>query len=318
MVKLGIVGLGVMGSRFYMLSKKINVDVVALCDVDESKLQIFKNHGIKLYRDCKTMASEGGFDGVIIAVPPAYHTECAVEFLRKGYYVFLEKPMAQDLDSARKIFEVARGKRKLFVGYCLRFNNLYKKIKSIIDSEVVGKPRFLWHIALGRFPQRLWITSRSISGGILNEHGSHVIYVFYWYAGAIKKVYAYMLYDNEEVEKMFVVILEHRSNVTSMFSLSWFGGHNWRKWGVDGENGRIVVEGYVSGEYIVSKFDGTIVEREVVSDDPMHMYEEELKHFIDVIERNDKFLVDEEEAYEIQKIIDAAYRSVEEGKAVYL
>uniref|UniRef100_A0A7C4D475 Gfo/Idh/MocA family oxidoreductase n=1 Tax=Ignisphaera aggregans TaxID=334771 RepID=A0A7C4D475_9CREN len=317
MVKLGIVGLGVMGTRFYNLLRKMNVEVVAVCDIDETKLKAFKSEGIKVYRDYRAMAEEGGFDGVIIAVPPLYHAEHAIEFLSKGYYVFLEKPMANDIEGAKRILDIAKGKNRLFVGYCLKFNKLYQKVKNVIDN-VLGEPKFMWHIALGRFPQRSWIYSKSISGGVLIEHGSHVVHVFYWYGGSVKKVYANMTYNSNDVEKAFTIILEHFSGTLSTFTLSWFGGHNWRKWGIDGEKGRIVVEGYLEGEFSVSSPDGTMIMREVVSMDPIHMYEEELKHFIDAIERGDRFLVDEEEAFVVQKIIDAAYRSSQEGKAVYL
>lgn len=317
MVKLSIAGLGVMGTRFYNLANEMGIDVVAVCDIDENKIDVFKSRVAKVYKDYRDMADEGGFDGVIIAVPPRYHVEQAIEFLKRGYYVLLEKPMAHDLEGARKIFEVAKGRNRLFVGYCLRFNKLYKEIKSILD-EKIGNPRFLWHIALGRFPQRSWIENKSISGGILNEHGSHVIYVFYWYAGDVKKIYANMVYDDREIEKQFTVILEHRSGVTSVFSLSWFGGHLWRKWGIDCERGRVVVEGYLEGEYVVSSRNGTILERKTISEDSVNMYREELRHFIDVMERNDRFLVNEEDAFTISRIIDAAYRSAKEGKEIYL
>lgn len=317
MVRLAIVGLGTMGTRLYGLLKDMGVKIEAVCDIDEHRLETFKSQVPRVYRDYRVLAEEGGFDGVVIAVPPRYHVEQAVEFLKRDYYVFLEKPLAHNLDGAKRIYEEARGRGRLFVGYCLRFNKMYQKVKNIVDN-VIGPPRFLWHIALGRIPPKSWITDGSISGGVLNEHGSHVIYVFYWYAGPVKRVYANMKYNGLDIERQFTVILEHSSGATSVFTLSWVGGHLWRKWGLDGERGRVVVEDYLRGEYSVSSPDGVVLEHGRVDEDPMDMYREELKHFVEVIERGGRFLVNEEDAFVVSKIVDAAYRSAKEGREVYI
>jgi predicted dehydrogenase len=55
------------------------------------------------YRDL-----EGLVDGVIIATPPALHHAMAKWFLQRGIHVLCEKPLAESLDQARELVDMAR------------------------------------------------------------------------------------------------------------------------------------------------------------------------------------------------------------------
>ena len=309
-VNLAIIGVGGMGGRHFKYAQEAGARIVAVADVDESRLKPYAGQGIKTYVDYLKMLDEGGFDGVIIATPPNVHAEQAVYALKRGYYVFLEKPMADNLEHARLIYDEAKGSGRLMVGFTLRFHKLYTMVKDLLDSRL-GRPIAMWHIALGKIPPTGWLRVKAVSGGILNEHGVHVLYYYYWYAGRVIDVYAEAstYAKGIDVEDNVLVVMRHEKGATSTFLLSWIGGHGWRRWGVDAEGGRITVEGYVNGEYVVSDLNGNEVARGVFNEPIDHAYVNELRHFIQCIENHERPIVNEEDGFYIQQIVEAAYRS---------
>jgi predicted dehydrogenase len=310
MVSVGLIGVGGMGSTHFKILKDLGIKVTAISDVDESRLAEYSKMGIKTFKDYTKMLDEGGFDGVIIATPPNLHAEQAVYALRRGYYVFLEKPMASDLEGARRIYDEARGKGRLMIGFTLRFHKLYIMVKDLLDSRL-GKPVVMWHIALGTMPKTGWLRDKGVSGGILNEHGVHVLYQYYWYAGRVREVYAdaVTITSGITVEDNVTVFMKHENGATSIFHLSWSGGHNWRRWGLTAERGRVTVDGYVDGDYVVSDLNGNVIEKGNFSEPIMHAYVDEVRHFINCIENNERPIINEEDGYHVQQIVDAAYRS---------
>lgn len=311
-VRLGIIGIGGIGKVHYENAKKLeNVEIKSICDIDKEKLKDYSRYNT--FTDYKQMLDEGGFDGVIISTPVKYHTEQAIYALKKGYYVFLEKPLSTTLEDAKKIAKMANG--KLMVGFTLRFVEIYQKMKDILD-EKLGKPILMWHIGLGTFPSAPWLKDPEVSGGILNEHGVHVLYQYVWYAGLPKKVYAKFLYSlGYKVEDSYIVEIEHESGTESLFMLSWRGGHTWRKWGVDAEKGRVVVEGYTKGQYTITSIDGKVIESGI-SDGVKDPYMEEIKEFINSIINHRSPIVNEKDGLIVQTIVEASKKSVSLNKPV--
>ncbi|WFO75142.1 Gfo/Idh/MocA family oxidoreductase [Desulfurococcaceae archaeon MEX13E-LK6-19] len=318
--RFGIIGVGQMGSiHLDLLKERNDVVVEAVCDIDEERLREAEKKGVKrLYKDYQAMIDEGGFDAVIIATPPKHHVEQAIYAYKKGLYVLLEKPVATSLDDALKLYNVTGDTTKIMVAFSLRYHPFYEKIKKIMD-EKLGKPLLLWHIALGRIPPMKWVTDRNISGGMLNENGVHIIYLYYWWAGVPKSVTARMwtLTKGISIEDNIIVEMEH-SLARSSFIQSWSGGHRWRKWGVVTEKGRITCEGYLSGNYTISLSQDKIVEESSITIDPLDMYRKQLDHFIDCIVNGIRPVTSIVDGVKVQEIIEAAYKSAKENTSIRL
>ncbi len=321
-VRLALVGLGSMGEIHYRLLLERLSDVaelVAVCDVDESRLAEPSKRGIRVYRDYHALLSEGGFDGIIIATPPHLHREQSIEALKQGLYVLLEKPMATNLRDALEIYNAAKGKNRLMIAFSLRFHELYQKVKKYLESEL-GNVVTQWHIALGKVPPTPWIGKRELSGGMLCENGVHVVYYQMWYAGEVVEVYASSrtLTPGLEIEDNISLTMKHRSGAVSMFIQSWSGGHRWRKWGLVAEKGRVTVEGYLNGDYTVSRSDGTTIESGNFGKPFEEMYINQLRHFIECIANGWRPIVNEENGMAVQQVVEAAYISSREGRPVKL
>ncbi len=319
-IRFGIIGVGQMGSiHLSLLKERGDVVVEAVCDIDDARLEETKKKGVeKLYRDYKEMIDKEGLDAVIVSTPPKYHVEQAVYAYKKGLYVLLEKPVATSLGEARKLYSATGDTNKVLVAFSLRYHGFYEKIKNVLD-EKLGNPILLWHIALGRIPPMEWVTDKEFSGGMLNENGVHIIYLYYWWAGEPVEVSARMwtLTKRITIEDNIVVEMKHQS-ASSSFVQSWSGGHRWRKWGIVAENGRITCEGYLAGEYTISTIDGKTIEQSSIDIDVLDMYRKQLAHFIDCIRNGWRPLTNIRDGLKVQEIVEAAYLSAREGRSIKL
>ncbi len=316
--KIGLIGVGAMGSyllEILMTRLKDEVEVVAACDEDKDKLKKAEELGVgRLYSDYLELLDKEELDGVIIATPPWLHKEQAIESLKRGLYVLLEKPMATNLNDALEISRHASN--RLMVAFSLRFHNLYRKVKNYLNSDL-GSVVTQWHIALGKVPSTKWIGDIKLSGGMVNENSIHVLYVFYWYAGRVKEVYAstWRLTPNITIEDNAAVMLKHDGGAVSTLIQSWTTSHRWRKWGVQAKEGTVTCEGYLTGEYRISR-QGNMLEEGVFDEPIENIYINELRSFLNSIINNEKPEVNEEDGIHIHKVIDSIYRSSREGKPI--
>ncbi len=122
-IRTAVIGAGHMGRHHVRIySETDGVELVAVCDTDEKRA---KEIAGKFGAPVVTRSSEllGKVDAVTIAVPTVYHAEVAQPFLDAGVATLIEKPIAPDRDTARRIVEWAqRGKAVLSVGHSERFN----------------------------------------------------------------------------------------------------------------------------------------------------------------------------------------------------
>ncbi len=87
-------------------------NIVALCDVDwnRAKHSFDEYPEAKRYRDYRVMLKEMGdeIDAVMIATPDHTHACIAMEAMRRGKHVFVQKPLTRTLHEARVLTEAAR------------------------------------------------------------------------------------------------------------------------------------------------------------------------------------------------------------------
>ena len=77
----------------------------------------------------------------VCATPETTHFPMARDFLRAGKHVFLEKPIALELEEADELISIARaGELKFTIGYSQRFNPKYAYVKKCISDGTIGKP----------------------------------------------------------------------------------------------------------------------------------------------------------------------------------
>jgi predicted dehydrogenase len=111
-VRLGLIGCGPQGTGdLSRCLKDPKAQAVALCDVDESRLdQAVKRIGGKLdtYKDFRHVLDRKDIDAVIVATPDHWHAIPALQALRSGKDVYLEKPVGHTIREGQLLVEAAR------------------------------------------------------------------------------------------------------------------------------------------------------------------------------------------------------------------
>ncbi|HDS85680.1 MAG TPA: Gfo/Idh/MocA family oxidoreductase [Phycisphaerales bacterium] len=110
--KLNIAGVGVGGMGKNNLEQMQSENIVALCDVDWDYAKgVFEKYpNAKRYKDYRKMLDEMGnqIDAVVIATPDHTHAVVAMECMRRGKHVYVQKPLTKTVYEARKLTEAAR------------------------------------------------------------------------------------------------------------------------------------------------------------------------------------------------------------------
>lgn len=142
-LRIGVIGLGWFGEIHCETIVGIpNLELAALCTRRPDRLaEQAKKFGVKkTYRDYRDMLADKDIDAVSIVTMWDQHTEPAVEALRAGKHVFLEKPMASTVADCNTIIAASKkAKGILQIGHICRFNPRYRMAKQAIDDGRIGK-----------------------------------------------------------------------------------------------------------------------------------------------------------------------------------
>lgn len=200
MKKVAIIGLGQMGRNHYRVIQSIEgLEIVALCDV-------VQNHEYEepFYDSVDELLEKVDFDAAIIVVPTFLHKEIALKCLEKGKDLFIEKPVASDIQEAKEILQKADEKSaKVCVGYIERFNPVVTALKNELqDKEIYS----IDITRVGPFPPRI------ADVGVLTDLSVHDIDLIRFISG-------------EEIRKSAIftsqkLINNHEDNAILSFKLS--------------------------------------------------------------------------------------------------
>ena len=198
--RLGIVGHGMWPSTYLIPGARQlrDVDVVAVCGRDSARAAAFAAaHGIPhSYDSIERMLAVEDLDGVIIATPPCQHEDAvrAVSGFRAA--VLCEKPLALDVESARRIRDLLLD-RPALTGFTLRWQRLFHQLRETIGSGAVGAVR---HVRIrylqssAATPARGWdwhFDAADEPLGVVSDLGPHAIDLVRWMVGDVTQVTAF-------------------------------------------------------------------------------------------------------------------------------
>ena len=108
MLKIGLIGAGVMGKTHSMAYKQIADECIsAVCDIDKEKAEnIAKQWEAEVFTSIEQMLQEGEFDAVDICLPTHFHrsvVELAAQYRKP---IFCEKPIAHTMKDAKEMVEI--------------------------------------------------------------------------------------------------------------------------------------------------------------------------------------------------------------------
>ena len=238
-VGLGIIGLGYVGKIHLAHSLKLpNINLLAVSDLSKKALKQAKNAGIeKTFIGYKQLLKEPNIDAVIIALPTHLHLQCAKQAAEAGKHIFLEKPIARNLEEAKEIVAVAqKNSVKLMMGYPLRFDKSFRELKTKIQSGILGDVEIAHatYISSGPFFHRgesqiplpvpeWWFNKELTGGGALIDLGSHMINLLRWYFGEMTNIKSHLGYRfNLDLEDSAICFTKFKSGTTAVITVGWF------------------------------------------------------------------------------------------------
>ena len=141
---------------------------------------------VRTYATAAELAHDDAVDIAVVATPPVHHAELAVELLRAGKHVVVEKPMCLTVaDADRMLLAAAANDRALTVHQSRRWDTDALALTGAIERGLVGDV-FNIETFVGGFdhPCRAWHSEQTVSGGAVYDWGSHHIdWILRWYGG---------------------------------------------------------------------------------------------------------------------------------------
>jgi predicted dehydrogenase len=232
-LKIGIIGTGRFG-RLHMrvLQQLDHCEVVAISDVNVELLrEVQKNFQIsKVYENALDMMKDPEIDVIDIVSDENTHGPYAIEAIKQGKHVFIEKPIATKYEEAIQIEELAkRHQVQVMVGNISRFSQPYASIKKALMNGILGK---VGMIRSKRNFSRDWFEHFGKRVHPVYESGIHEIDLLLWYAGC-KCTEVYAIEQNMsgyEHPDAFSALLTFENGLIASLDSAWLipkgGPHN--------------------------------------------------------------------------------------------
>lgn len=259
MVRIGIIGLGNMGSGHlsYLSQGEVKgAELTAVCDVSPERLQRAKNNTeqqLLTFNDPESMMRSGSVDAVLIATPHYDHPALAIKAFRQDLHVMIEKPAGVYTKQVREMNEAAVASGKVFgIMYNMRRNALFKKLKDLVDLGELGElKRINWIITNWYRPQSYYnsggwrATWSGEGGGVLINQAPHQLDIWQWIFGLPHRVRAHAgfgKYHDIEVEDDVTAYMEYENGVTGVLITSTGDAPGTNRLEVSANNGKVVIE----------------------------------------------------------------------------
>lgn len=343
MINWGVIGCGGIAYRRTIpgMIKASNSRLVAVMDSDISTAKRVQDEFEAKYAfdSIDELLALDEVDAVYIASPVFCHREQVIAAAKAGKHILLEKPMGLTVSESEEIDAVCRESGvKLGVGLMMRFNALHNKVKGIIAEGRLGeivsvRTQFTcWYPEIeGAWRQ----TFKTSGGGALMDMGIHCIdLVRYILDMDVSEVTAFVSNQifSYEVESAASVIMRMENGALAYVDAAFNIPDDATvcKMEIYGTSGSVVIEGSLgqedSGEGTLVITDSTKAydanqnrakaENAKLTSDGGNLYTKEITAFADAVINNTEIPVTSFDAIVAQKIVEAAYISAAERRAV--
>lgn len=344
-----MIGIGIIGSggiaRYahlpgYKASADLGVRVVACADAsEETARKTADEFDIPhVYTDYQEMLRRDDIHAVSVCTPNYLHMQPTIDALECGKHVLCEKPMAMNATEGQAMVEAARRTgKKLQIGFQTRFNASAQALKRFVDAGEMGDIYFARAQAMRRRGIPGWgvFTQKDKQGGgPLIDIGVHILDLTLWLMGHPKPTYCsgqtYAKFGPREgvlgllgqwdpkifsVEDFAVGLVRFENGATLVLESAFCANQEQR----DVFNTELYgSEGGASYNPCKMFFERhqTLIDASPAFLPQVKPHEEEVKAFCRALAEDTPVPVTAEEALMTTQIIDAIYRSSEEGREV--
>lgn len=246
-MRIAVIGVGNMGRNHLRLYSQIpGVSVQAIADINSTTgLPLSKKYNCRFYRDYHELLEKENIDAVSICVPTLYHYETAKFFLENKIHTFVEKPITNSADDARKLLKLAKSMGLIFlVGHVERFNPAVIKLKEMIDNGDLGKITSVITRRVGGFPPQIQDVNIAVDLAIHDIDIVNFLLDEYPLKISVNKQKHHIKRREDSVE--FFLIYKKAS---AYIQANWISPVKIRKLNITG------TEGYLEMDYITQKIE---------------------------------------------------------------
>lgn len=352
-VRIGIIGCGIGIFHLEGFAKEPRAEVLALAglDVDRCVMLQEKFNVPRRYGDYTEMLADPDIDAVSIAVPNHLHLPVTLDALAAGKHILLEKPLARNTEEGQRIVDAAKAADKVvMVIFNRRGRHDVQLVKQEVDAGRLGSiyhAKAFWMRRSGIPGLGSWFTSKEAAGGgPLIDLGVHVLDLSMWIMGNPRAVsvsaaaYAELGTRGRgqwqggrfvvtpgvryEVEDFATALIRFESGLTLQIDASWAGyTRHTDEFGVSfmGSDGgaEIHVKDYADTGTLrfFGEIDGTptVTEPRLLA---RHGHGEMAHGFVASILDGAPVSPSPQEGLDRVRLIEAIYRSAEEGREIAL
>jgi predicted dehydrogenase len=145
-IKIGVIGCGDRGKGIMQLLNQLpdKFKITAVCDVLDFRLtearSLSKGEPYRSYTDHRQLLDDKNIDAVVVAVPLNMHYAVAIDVLKAGKHLYLEKTMTYNIPQALELVKLAKDhpRQVVQIGHQYRYSPLYYRVKEMIAKGYLG------------------------------------------------------------------------------------------------------------------------------------------------------------------------------------
>ncbi len=323
MIKAASIGLGwwsdELAKSIQGKSKKIKI-VSCYSKNKKKRINFSKKYKTKYHDSYMAILKDPKIDAVILTTPHSQHSKHAIQAIRNGKHVFVEKPMATKYLDAKKMYLIAKKYNKILsVGHNRRYSSVSDFINNLNRQKKIGKilhldSNFSASGALN-YKKKFWRANRKESpGGAIAGLGIHMIDLMCYFGGSVKSVqslvkkYAVKVNIDDTTSALFE-LKNCTGNLNTIFACPYTSTFN-----IFGTNMNIFSEVDKNKIKIVNK-NGKIQKINLANKNTLFL---ELQEFADSCNKQKKYRIKNSEAAHNVKVMEAIVESSKKNKKIYL
>ena len=261
-LKVGIIGIGNMGSghaksRLCKEGVCPDMELVAVADTNPDRLEWAKENlpeSVARFATAEELLDSGLVEACIIATPHYFHPVYAIECMKRGIHVMVEKPAGVYLKQVREMNEVAQQHPEVVFGVMFnqRTNHVYRKMRELVQSGKYGEIRRTNWLITNWFRTQFYYDSGSWratwegeGGGVLMNQCPHQLDLWQWICGMPVKVLAKTKNGNWhdiEVEDDVTAYVEYANGATGVFVTTTGDACGSNRFEIQMDKAKLVVE----------------------------------------------------------------------------
>lgn len=332
--RAAIIGAGLIGrKRAAALCALNGTRLQAVADISTAAAEgLCAEFGGELETDWRRIVGRRDVDIVIVSTINEVLMPISVEALQEHKHVLCEKPLGRSVHEAKQMLEAARDNGVILkTGFNHRHHPGIAKAKEMLDAGRIGEVMFLRcrYGHGGRLGyEREWRASKErCGGGEMLDQGVHVVDLFRWFAGDFEEAFGYTPTCSwpMEVEDNAFAMFRNSHGVVATMHTSWTQWKNLFSFEVFGQDGYLIVEG-LGGSYGTQTLrigrrrveGGAPDEQTMEFHGPDISWQEEWKEFLAAIGDGREPVGSGYDGYQANRMIDAVYRSAQEGRPVLI